>query len=53
MIGFEWANASSVEEAVKLLKPAAAADRDEMPRAIAGGHLPNADRNRAGDMPLR
>ena len=38
MIAFEWANAASVEDAVKLLKPAnAAADSDEKPRAIAGG----------------
>ncbi|HVT89190.1 MAG TPA: xanthine dehydrogenase family protein subunit M [Tepidisphaeraceae bacterium] len=38
MNAFEWANASSVDNAVKLLKPAdAKADPDEMPHAVAGG----------------
>src|SRR5947207_2996984 len=38
MKAFEWASASSVEEAVKLLKPTnAAADPDEQPHAIGGG----------------
>jgi xanthine dehydrogenase YagS FAD-binding subunit len=38
MNAFEWANASTVDDAVKLLKPAKAdADRDEMPRPMAGG----------------
>ena len=38
MIPFEWANASTLEDAVKLLKPAdAAADPDEVPHAIGGG----------------
>ena len=38
MIAFEWANASSVDEAVKLLKPANPnADPDEKPRPMGGG----------------
>lgn len=39
MNNFEWANAASVEDAVKLLKPAGVADRDvdELPKPIAGG----------------
>jgi xanthine dehydrogenase YagS FAD-binding subunit len=38
MKAFEWANASSAEDAVKLLKPADAnVDADEIPRAIGGG----------------
>ena len=37
MNAFEWANAGTVDDAIKLLKPAANADPDEAPRAIAGG----------------
>jgi xanthine dehydrogenase YagS FAD-binding subunit len=38
MNSFEWANASTVESAVKLLKPAEGkTDPDEAPHAIAGG----------------
>jgi xanthine dehydrogenase YagS FAD-binding subunit len=38
MNAFEWVNASSTQDAVKLLQPAGApADPDEMPHAIAGG----------------
>jgi len=38
MIAFEWANASSVDEAVKLLKPAnPAADPDDQPHPMGGG----------------
>ncbi len=38
MKAFEWADAPTVEDAVKLLTPAdASADPDEMPRALAGG----------------
>jgi len=38
MKAFEWANASSVDDAVKLLKPAdPKADPDEMPRPMGGG----------------
>jgi len=38
MKNFEWANASTLEDAVKLLKPTVAdADPDEQPHAIAGG----------------
>src|ERR1044071_6761446 len=38
MNAFEWANASSVDDAVKLLQPVdAKADADEMPRPIGGG----------------
>ena len=38
MNAFEWANASSVDDAVKLLKPAGGKiDPDEAPRPIAGG----------------
>jgi xanthine dehydrogenase YagS FAD-binding subunit len=38
MKAFEWASASSVDEAVKLLKPVdAAADPDEQPHAMGGG----------------
>src|SRR5271169_6412828 len=38
MKAFEWANASSVEEAVKLLSPVdSKADSDEMARPMGGG----------------
>jgi len=38
MINFEWANAATIEDAVKLLKPAKPdADPDDMPQPIAGG----------------
>jgi xanthine dehydrogenase YagS FAD-binding subunit len=38
MKAFEWANASTVEDAVKLLKPPdAKTDPDEAPHALAGG----------------
>src|ERR1041384_1351939 len=38
MNAFEWANAGTVDDAVKLLKPAdAKANPDEMPMPIAGG----------------
>ena len=38
MNSFEWANAPSVEQAVKLLTPSdASADRDEVPHALGGG----------------
>jgi len=38
MINFEWANAATIEDAVKLLKPGnGSADPDEMPQPIAGG----------------
>jgi xanthine dehydrogenase YagS FAD-binding subunit len=39
MINFEWANAASVEDAVKLLQLPNAADRDpdELPRPLGGG----------------
>lgn len=38
MNAFEWVNASTAADAVRLLKPAnAQADADETPRAIAGG----------------
>ncbi len=38
MKAFEWANASTVQDAVKLLKPAdASADSDEMARPMGGG----------------
>src|SRR3954454_16703711 len=38
MNAFEWANASTVEDAVKLLKPGEGkVDADESPRPIAGG----------------
>jgi xanthine dehydrogenase YagS FAD-binding subunit len=37
MNAFEYANASTVDNAIKLLKPAANADPDEAPRALAGG----------------
>jgi xanthine dehydrogenase YagS FAD-binding subunit len=38
MNAFEWANASSVDDAIKLLKPAGVkVDPDEAPRPIAGG----------------
>jgi xanthine dehydrogenase YagS FAD-binding subunit len=38
MQAFEWANAATIEDAVKLLAPAdAKADPDEMPRPMGGG----------------
>jgi CO/xanthine dehydrogenase FAD-binding subunit len=38
MKAFEWANASTAEDAVRLLKPAdPAADPDDKPRPMAGG----------------
>jgi len=38
MINFEWANAATIEDAVKLLQPAnPAADSDEMPKPMGGG----------------
>jgi xanthine dehydrogenase YagS FAD-binding subunit len=38
MKAFEWANASTAEDAVKLLKPAGAnVDADEIPRPMGGG----------------
>ncbi|MEO6434755.1 MAG: FAD binding domain-containing protein, partial [Tepidisphaeraceae bacterium] len=38
MKAFEWSNAGSIEEASKLLAPAArGTDPDDAPRAIAGG----------------
>src|SRR5437660_9061652 len=38
MNAFEWANASSVDDAVRLLKPGGGkVDPDEAPRPIAGG----------------
>ena len=37
MNAFEWANAASVDDAVKLLAADATADPDEMPRPIGGG----------------
>ncbi|HEY4330470.1 MAG TPA: xanthine dehydrogenase family protein subunit M [Phycisphaerae bacterium] len=38
MINFEWANASTVDDAAKLLKPSAAGmDPDEVPHAYGGG----------------
>jgi xanthine dehydrogenase YagS FAD-binding subunit len=37
MNAFEWANATSVDQAVSLLTPPATGDPDEMPRPMGGG----------------
>ena len=37
MKAFEWVSPTSVADAVKALPPAAKADPDESPQAIAGG----------------
>jgi xanthine dehydrogenase YagS FAD-binding subunit len=37
MQAFEWANAATVDDAVKLLSPAGKVDPDEMPRPMGGG----------------
>ena len=54
MNAFEWANASTVEDAVKLLAPPAdPPDRDMVPLPIAGGQdlRPEVDEGRGNETP--